>query len=174
MATRNPLRFSGLALCLIAVAAGIFLVPTVLAGRQAAPEVFSSPINASCVRVSAYECRLQIDTFTIHVAPANRLQAFQLRANGSLLYDFRTDVSNPPGGDYSPSSVALDFAATCGTTYSVNLLARDSADSNFLNAGQVDGIVCPQAEPSPTPTATPPAGGGSLRIFLPLTIDTAP
>ncbi len=177
---RKALLFSLLVFCLLGTLAAILLVPTALAGRQAAPQVFSSPINVSCVRVSAYECRLQVDAFTIRVDPLNRLQAFQLRANNSLLYDFRTDVSNPPAGDYSPSSVALDFAATCGAAYTVNLLARDSADANFLNAGQAEEVVCPQAEPTPTPTlgptptATPPGGGSAQRVFLPLSIRTAP
>jgi len=164
---RTSLVFSVITLCLL-LAAAVFLVPAALAGRQAAPEVFSSPINASCVRVSAYECRLQVDAFTIHVASQNRLEAFQLRANGSLLYDFRTDTSNPPAGDYSPSSVALDFAATCGVTYTVSLLALDSGASGFLNAGQVEGIVCPQADP------TPPAGGNGQRIYLPFSVHSSP
>jgi hypothetical protein len=110
---------------------------------EATPAVFSSPINAACVKVTATVCKLHVDPFTIQIAPGNRLSAFQLRANNSLLYDFRTDVSNPPIGSYSPSLVKLDFAAACGATYTVNLLARDSGDANFLNAGQVEGIVCP-------------------------------
>jgi hypothetical protein len=110
---------------------------------EAAPEVFSSPINAACIRVSPTVCKLHVDPFTIQIAPANRLEAFQLRANSSLLYDFRSDVSNPPSGSYTPSSVKLDFAASCGITYTINLLARDSADTDFLNAGQVEEIICP-------------------------------
>jgi hypothetical protein len=111
---------------------------------EANSAVFSSPINAACFQVSATVCRLHVDPFTIQIVPGNSLVAFQLRGNNSLLYDFRTDVSNPPLGSYSPSLVKLDFAAACGATYTVNLLARDSGDVNFLNAGQVEGLACPE------------------------------
>lgn len=116
---------------------------TTLAAPPAAPAVYSSPINAGCVQVTPSVCRLHVDPFTIAVASPQRLVAFQLRANGALMYDFRTDLSNPPVGNYAPSEVALDFAATCGRTYTVNLLARDSGDLNFLNAGQAENVVCP-------------------------------
>ena len=39
----------------------------------------------------------------------------------------------------------FDFAATCGQTYTVNLLARDTGDPAFLNAGQAENITCPAA-----------------------------
>jgi hypothetical protein len=93
--------------------------------------------------VAASVCKLHVDPFTIQVATGQRLVAFQLRANGQVLYDYRTDVSNPPLGNFAPSPVRLDFAATCGRTYTVNLLARDTSDTAFLNAGQAENIVCP-------------------------------
>ena len=64
------------------------------------------------------------------------------------LYNFRTDVSNPlptSGTTYSPSLVMQDFAAACGQTYTVNLLARDTGDAGFLNACQAEDIICPAA-----------------------------
>lgn len=109
----------------------------------AEPLVFASPINAGCVQLTPSVCKLHVDPFTIQTGSGQRLAAFQLRANGQLLYDFRTDVSNPPLGNYTASAVRLDFAATCGQTYTVNLLARDSGDASFLNAGQVENISCP-------------------------------
>jgi hypothetical protein len=129
--------------------------PTSPGVAEAAPAIFSSPINAACIRVSPTVCKLHVDPFMIQIAPGNQLAAFQLKANNSLLYDFRTDVSNPPSGDYTPSSVKLDFAASCGTTYTINLLARDSGDTDFLNAGQVEEISCPV---------------GSYTIMLPLMV----
>jgi hypothetical protein len=113
------------------------------APSPAEPGVFSSPLHAACVRVEPSTCKLHVDPFIIPIAPGQQLLAFQLRANGSLLYDYRTDVSNPPSGSFSPSLVRLDFAATCGVTYTVNLLARDTADAALLNAGQAEGIACP-------------------------------
>jgi hypothetical protein len=109
----------------------------------AAPDVFASPINAGCVHVTPSTCRLHVDPFTIAVASGQHLVAFQLRANGALLYDFRTDVSNPPTGNYTPTLPKKDFAARCGSTYTVNLQARDLGDAGFLNTGQAQNIVCP-------------------------------
>lgn len=110
---------------------------------DAAPDVFASPINAGCVKVTPLYCKIHVDPFTIQAGAGQRLVAFQLRANGELMYDYRTDVSNPPGGNYSPSLVKKDFAARCGRTYTINLLARDTGDSGFLNAGQVENVACP-------------------------------
>jgi hypothetical protein len=117
------------------------------------PLVLASPIHAGCVRILPTQCKLHVDPFTIQVSSGKRLAAFQLQANDHLLYDFRTDVSNPPLSGYSPSAVRRDFAAACGQTYTVNLLARDSGDSAYLNVGQAVGIACP---------------AGSQEIFLPL------
>jgi hypothetical protein len=76
-----------------------------------------------------------------------RLQQFTLYANGIPIYDFRTDVSNPPGADYSPSMVALDFAAQCGKKYTVNMIAKDTSDANPLNYGQTAEFTCPASVP---------------------------
>lgn len=134
--------------CLILLVLGAILFRPAVPGAEAAPvidlQVFSSPINAACIQITPSECKLHFDPFTIQISPGARLEAFQLQANGKLLYDFRTDLSNPPLGSYTPSLVKLDYAATCGKTYTVNLLARDSGDSGFLNAGQAENIVCPQ------------------------------
>lgn len=119
------------------------------------PAVYASPINGGCVQVTPSVCKLHLDPFTIQVAPDRRLKAFQLFANGNMIYDYRTDVSNPPAGNYTPSVVALDFAAACGETYTINLTAKDNLDANFLNAGQVENVVCP---------------AGSYSNYLPLLI----
>jgi hypothetical protein len=134
--------------CLSLLALSAILFRTGVPGAEAAPvtelQVFASPINAACVQATPSECKLHLDPFTIQLSPGASLEAFQLTANGKILYDFRTDLSNPPKGSYTPSLVKLDFAATCGRTYTVNLLARDSGDPGFLNAGQAENIVCPQ------------------------------
>lgn len=143
MRTRLLLLLIFVFLMNLGAAPPLALSPPVLA--PAAPQVFASPINAACFQVTPSVCKLHVDPFTIQIESSKSLAAFQLRANGSLLYDFRTDVSNPPSGNYTPSLVKLDFAAACGTTYTVNLLARDSGDPGFLNAGQAENIACPPA-----------------------------
>jgi hypothetical protein len=111
--------------------------------EAAGPVVLSSPINAGCGQVAPTMCKLHVDPFTIRVGTNQRLVAFQLRANDRLLYDFSTDVSNPPMGNFTPSTVRLGFAASCGTAYTINLLARDTGDDGFLSAGMAENIVCP-------------------------------
>jgi len=115
----------------------------------AGPEGFASPINAGCYIAEPDVCKIHVDPFTINVndGAGATLEFFTLFANGKPIYDFRTDVSNPPAMDYSPSLVALDFAATCGVTYTVNLLAKDTTDANPLNYGQAEEIVCPSEMP---------------------------
>jgi hypothetical protein len=154
---------------IISLSTNVQLLP-VSHGIAAAPQVFSSPINASCIQVGPSECKLHVDPFTINVLPGQRLEAFQLLANSSPIYDFRTDISNPPSGNYSPSAVRLEFAAACGATYTINLLARDSGDTNFLNAGQVQDVICPVGEPTPTPLPTPTLVPPRHILSLPLVV----
>ena len=115
----------------------------------AAPEVFASPINGGCYIAAENLCKIHIDPFTINIddGAGAKLERFTLQANGQPIYDFRTDVSNPPGVDYSPSLVALDFAATCGVTYTVNIVGKDTLDTNILNMGQFEDVVCPSTVP---------------------------
>ena len=115
----------------------------------AEPEVFSSPINGGCYVAAPDVCKIHMDPFTVNIndGAGERLILFQLYANGNLIYDFRTDVSNPPAVDYSPSLVMQDFAATCGETYFVNMIAQDTGDTNPLNAGQTAQFTCPAGVP---------------------------
>jgi hypothetical protein len=120
------------------------------AGAAAAPEVFSSPINGGCYIAAPGQCRLHVDPFTVNIVPGRRLSTLKLQANGVTIYDFRTDVSNPPpfsGSTYAPSLVAQDFAAVCGRTYVLNLLGQDTGDSNLLNMGQTTEFTCPSVVP---------------------------
>jgi hypothetical protein len=134
------------------VAVGLTVFGASVAFRKdvsAAPEGFASPINVGCYIAAPNQCRIHVDPFTINIndGAGARLQQFTLYANGSPIYDFRTDVSNPPGVDYSPSLVAQDFAATCGTTYVVNMIAKDTTDANPLNYGQTTAFTCPTTVP---------------------------
>lgn len=115
-----------------------------------APDVFASPINGGCYIAAPNDCRIHIDPFAINIATGKRLVSFRLQSNGATIYDFTTDVSNPPptsGTTYSPSLVMQDFAAVCGRTYQVNILGKDSGDANFLNMGQTAQFTCPSTVP---------------------------
>lgn len=141
-------RRTSLSLALaIATLAAISLLRAGAPPVHAAPQVFVSPINGGCYIAAANVCKMHLDPFTINISPGVRLKQFTLYANGDPLYDFRTDVSNPPQGNYSPSLVSQDFAARCGVTYTVNIVGQDSSDANPLNMGQIEGIVCPSVVP---------------------------
>jgi hypothetical protein len=126
------------------------------AARQALAEPlgYSSPINGGCYIAAPNVCKIHIDPFTINIANelGAKLVRFTLHANpaGGIagpIYDFRTDVSNPPAVDYSPSMVMQDFAARCGETYYVNLIAQDTVDANPLNYGVTAAFTCPAGVP---------------------------
>jgi hypothetical protein len=167
----------GLSLFLLACcSAETAVVPSALA----APNVFSGPANGGCYLDTVTTCRIQVDRWQpIVTDPGQKLLAFQLRAvpggsgTGSVLYDFRTDVSNPPVGSYLPSLVKKGFAAQCGATYSLSLRARDAGDLDFEEIGRTNTFQCPAAvvvEPSPTPGVTvTPTGTPSptWQLYLP-------
>lgn len=114
-----------------------------------APSGFASPINGGCYIAAANVCKIHIDPFVININDGGgaKLQQFTLYANGSPIYDFRTDASNPPGVDYAPSLVMEDFAAQCGQSYVVNMIAKDTTDANPLNYGQTTEFTCPTSVP---------------------------
>jgi hypothetical protein len=145
-----------LLLVLALAAAALAVMPSLAeslmrpAADPAAPEVFASPINGGCYIAAPNQCRLHVDPFTVNIASGQRLVALRLQANGVTIYDFATDVSNPPpasGTTYSPSLVMQDFAAECGKTYTLNILGKDSGDANFLNMGQTAAFTCPAGAP---------------------------
>ena len=117
----------------------------------AAPEVFASGISGGCYITAPNVCKIHVDPFIVNVNEAGgfKLVEFQLQANGSTIYSFKTasQSSYRPAGDYSPSLVMQDFAATCGETYHLNLLARDEGDSSLLNAAITEQFTCPASVP---------------------------
>lgn len=126
----------------------------------AAPNAFYGPVHGGCYLATEVSCAVHIDGWQpIVVNPGRRLVGFRLDLQNvvtgkmSMLYDFRTDVSNPPG-DYVPSVVRGDYAAACGETYAVMLSVRDSGDQDYGLTGMTNAFACPAA-PTPTPTATP-------------------
>lgn len=127
----------------------LLAVPAAAQKQPALAKVFASPINAGCYIAGPDDCRIHVDPFTINIndGAGARLVQFDLYANGTVIYSFRTDVSNPPATDYTPSAVALDFAATCGVVYTVNVVGRDTLDANPLNLGQTAPFTCPSSVP---------------------------
>lgn len=128
----------------------------------AAPEIYASPVHAGCYLAKPDRCKIHVEPITLNLASGQKLVQFRLVATRlstsaqTTFYDFRPDLSNPvpySGSTFSPSPVAKDFAATCGESYTVALLGRDTGDPNELVLGQTDQFTCPV---------------GTYRLFLPL------
>ncbi len=115
---------------------------------QPAYAVLNSPINAGCYLAAPGQCLLHLDPFAIYVSKGTRLAGFKLEANtkgvtGRGIYQFATDISNPPSGSYAPSPPRSDFAVQCGNRYTVMLMARDSGDADYQQVGTTQSITCP-------------------------------
>jgi hypothetical protein len=120
---------------------------------QAAPEIFASPIQAGCYIAGPGDCRIHADPFTIEVSSGQKLVKFDLVTVNitkagiqNVIYDFRTDQSNPvpfTGTSYTPSLVGQDFAVTCGDTYQLVLEGQDSGDPSPLSLGSTNQFTCP-------------------------------
>jgi len=106
--------------------------------------VYAGTLNASCYRAAPTVCKLEVAPYQVATLFGIRLEALQLQANGHAIWDFRTDVSNPPAGLYAPSPVALDFGAVCGRIYEVRLLADDTSQDDLTLVAQTGMVVCPQ------------------------------
>ena len=153
-----------ISLLMIAVFASVVIIsvgaPAALK-VSAAPELVNGVINASCYQAAPTTCKIRVDPFQIQISGGEALEAFWLEANGITVYDFSTDLSNPPTGVFAPSQVKQDFAAVCGQEYVVSLLVDDTSQTDFLNIGQTDKFTCPQGGDGP------PRNTGSNN-YLPL------
>ncbi len=130
-------------------------------------EAFSGPVNGGCYAIAATQCSIHVASWQpIPIAPGKQLQAVRLEANGRPLYDFRTDVSNPPNAPYSLSLVAQDFGATCGVTYTLTLLAQEKGDPGYTTIGSTNAFACPLLA-TPTPTATPTSPSAPVSTATP-------
>ena len=109
--------------------------------------IYASPIHAGCYIAAEGQCKIHVDPFTINVTSGANLVYFEIRANAHTVYQFKTDTSNPPTGNYSPSFVMQDFAATCGITYNINLIGRDSSSPNSYSLGNALDVICPATAP---------------------------
>ncbi|NJN43711.1 MAG: hypothetical protein HC806_02550 [Anaerolineae bacterium] len=92
-----------------------------------------------------------MDPFTINVndGGGHKLVEFQIRANEAVIYHFKTDADPDfrPVGDYIPSPVMQDFAATCGETYEIELLAKDEGNVVLNIAATTETFTCPTNVP---------------------------
>jgi hypothetical protein len=85
--------------------------------------------------------------------------SFQVSVDGSVVYDWRPDQSNPPpasGTTYTPSRVALGFGVRCGMSHTVSLQGRDTGDGTSFNLGITSPITCPPPVLQLTFYALPP------------------
>lgn len=125
--------------------AAIGAAAAIAASPDVAGAVFASPLNAGCYIIAPNQCRIHIEPVTVNVAAGQKLVGVKLQLDGNTIYDFGTDVSNPPpssGTTYTLSPVALDFGAVCGRTYTVSVRGQDSGDAQFLTMG-LTSFTCP-------------------------------
>ena len=127
----------------------------------AAPNAFSGPVNGGCYLRSPVECGIHIDNWQpLTIDSGVAIDGFRLAAQRagvagfSTVYDFRTDVSNPPRTSYLPTPVQRDFAAACGTTYELRVLVQARGTATFTETGRTNSFSSPAAA-TPTPTNTP-------------------
>lgn len=142
----------------LVVLALLITVPAFLTRNrvQGAVDIFASPIQAGCYIAGPSDCRIHVEPFNINIAAGKKMVQFSLVAfqagtgKNTVIYDWRPDTSNPPpasGTIYSPSLVTQDFAASCGSSYSVNLQGKDSGDTSIYNLGSTGQFLCPAAMP---------------------------
>ena len=121
-----------------------------------APEIFASPVHGGCYIAGPADCRIHVEPFTINIASGKKLVLFKLIAIQmgtsvqTTLYDWRPDQSNPApasGTTYTPSSVAQDFAVTCGKSYEISLQGQDTGDASALSLGLTGQFTCPASMP---------------------------
>jgi hypothetical protein len=126
-------------------------------GRAAAePDIYASPVHAGCYIAAQSDCRIHVEPFTINLAVGKRMVLFRLvsiqQGTGiqRTIYDWRPDQSNPAppsGNTYTPSMVAQDYAATCGSAYEISLQGQDTGDSGIFNLGLTSYFTCPSTTP---------------------------
>jgi hypothetical protein len=140
--------------------AGKFLPAVLFVAAMALPvpafAIFASPIQAGCYVEAPGQCRLHVEPFTINLAATTKLVFFQIvritQGSGvqAVIYSFKPDQSNPvpiTGSTFTPSLVAQDFAATCGTSYTLSLQGQDTGDAGAYNLGLTGVIACPATAP---------------------------
>ena len=152
--TRSPTWQRSLGLPLVVAIAVLALRWEQPPSASAAPEIYASPVHAGCYITRNTRCMIHVEPFTINIATGKKLVRFQLvttRASTgaqTIIYDFRPDQSNPvpsSGTTYSPSSVAKDFAASCGQSYTLSLQGQDTGDASLYNLGTTGQFTCPTA-----------------------------
>jgi hypothetical protein len=154
---------AGVIIGLLAVPARRPEAPAGLAApaAYAAPNAFSGPVQGGCYLRSETACAIHVTGWQpVTVDQGLAIDAVRLGARraGEMtfrnLYDFRTDVSNPPLTTYQLSPVRRDFAAACSASYELRVMARPRATTTFTEVGRTNVFTCPDA-PTPTPTLTP-------------------
>ena len=116
--------------------------------------IYASPINGGCYIAAANDCRVHSDPIVINVASGKSLEKLQLSLTvtlgaRSVVYDWRSDVSNPPIGNFTPTIPAQDLGARCGQSYTLSVQGRDSGDppDSLYNLGATTSFTCPSGPP---------------------------
>jgi len=120
------------------------------------PMIFASPIHGGCYIAAPGQCKIHVEPFTIDITLGKKIVYFQLitiqggTGTQRVIYDWRPDVSNPlpfSGTTVTPSLVTQDFAATCGSSYMLDLQGQDSGDTGPFNLGLTGQFTCPSTAP---------------------------
>lgn len=116
----------------------------------AAPHAFAGPVNGGCYQWTNQFCSLRVDSWgPLVVDPNVVIDGFRLEAERegvpgfTVLYDFATDVSNPPRTTYHPSPVRRDFGAHCDFTYTLRVLVSVEGDDGYVETGRTNRFTCP-------------------------------
>lgn len=133
---------------LCACAASAALATAALAPGAAVAAAAGGPIQAACFATRG-GCRIQVAPFQIDIAPGQHLERYEVRVGGVRVYDFRTDVSNPPSFSYWATMPERGFAARCARSYVVSAAAQDSGDRALQALGATAEIECPVAVAEP-------------------------
>jgi hypothetical protein len=144
---RKPILFACMVIVIVIIGLGVVHSPV----ANASPTIFASPVQAGCYLARLNQCKIHVDPFTINLATGKKLVFFSLYATRSgsaqaLMYNWRPDQSNPApavGNTYTPSLVAKDFAATCGSSYTVSLQGQDTGDPTAFQLGISNSFTCP-------------------------------
>jgi len=150
-----------LSLIVLTVLAAITAWPLLIRQDKAAaaPEVFAGGINGGCYITAPNVCKIHVDPFIVNVDDGGgfKLVEFQLQAvrvvnmveQAFPIYNFKTDARPEyrQGGDYQPTLVALDYAASCDEDYFIRLVAQDESDAELFEVAKTQIFTCPIAVP---------------------------
>lgn len=120
-----------------------------LAFARPAAAVYASEVRAGCYIAGPNDCRVRLAPLTIQTNSGGRVTLVQVYLSSTLAYDFHTDSADfyRPPGPYAVPLPSLDLGATCGNSYVVSVIARDTLDPSPYVVAGTDTFTCPSGMP---------------------------